>query len=383
MVYELLIDVQDNLASLRSQITDVSTGQDALRGAVDNIQQELGILSHSSEVKDDDEEETIGMFGISKPPGRKGKNPEDRKPPRPRSRSPLRETSEYRVAKPKFKKPANYDGKSKGKAARQWLTKVMVYVAAHKEGFKDENEVMLFMLTMMDDTAADWAQPLIEAIAGEKKGAPKDFDEITTLFAEAFDDPDAGRAAERKITTLIQTGNTTDYTTEFRILAADLAWNDSALRAQYRRGLHWKLKEQLSFLENPPKTLHSLISKAIELDNVRRENEANRPPKPPKSNKPSSSGTTNKATASTTTTTKTTLKDSGNYVDNDEKERRRKAGVCVKCGKAGHSFEECRTGWKGPKKEEKKEEKKEKKVSGAAAKIESDEDLTEEESENE
>lgn len=37
----------------------------------------------------------------------------------------------------------------------------------------------------------------------KKKGAPKDFNEVTKLFAEAFDDPDAVRAAERKITTVV------------------------------------------------------------------------------------------------------------------------------------------------------------------------------------
>lgn len=173
MVYELLLTIQDHIASLRTQVTDVTTGQDALQSAVDNIQQEVGISSQGSEVGDDNGEETIGMFGISRPRGRRGKTPEDRKPSCHRSQTLLRETAKFRAPNPKFKKLANYNGKSKGKTARQWLTKVMVYVAANKEGFKDENEIMLFTLTMMDNAAADRAQPVIEAIAGEKKGSPQ------------------------------------------------------------------------------------------------------------------------------------------------------------------------------------------------------------------
>jgi len=381
-VYELLLQVSDNIASLRTQITDVVAEQASIRNTVNRIEQKLAEVSSegTDHEGDSDGEETIGMFGVPRP-GKKGKGKKDVKPPR--NPSPNRPAPPVaKIHRPKFKIPDNYDGKNKGAEARQWMTRVAIYIGANGAGFADEREAIQWMLSLTEGAAARWAQPILEGVMTNKAGAPTDIKEVSDLFLTAFGDPDAIRAAERKITTLIQTTNTTEYTTEFQSLAADLTWNDDALKAQYNRGLHWKVKEQLSFLEKKPASLQSLYAKAIELDNLRRENEANRPPKPAKQNKPSSSAQGNKTTPTTTTTTRTTLKESGNYVDDAEKERRRKAGVCVKCGKAGHTFEECRTGWKATGKKEEKEVKV-KKESGAVASIEeaSDSDLSESEKE--
>jgi hypothetical protein len=42
------------------------------------------------------------------------------------------------------------------------------------------------------------------------------------------------------------------------------------------------------------------------------------------------------------------LKSDPNYVSEGERQRQRDKKLCIKCGKAGHCFAECRTGWKGP-----------------------------------
>lgn len=255
-----------------------------------------------------------------------------------------------------------------------------IYLKAKHDGFENEEAAIDWVMFLMEGEAADWAFGLMGDIGHRRTGAPHTLEEFMRQFLENFGDPDAERQASRKIKTLVQTTTTSEYTTEFKNLAAELDWNDRSLYDHYLQGLHWKLKDQIAFLEVKPPNLSALITKAIHLDGRRRESEADRPQK---QNKPKSSSSTsgNKATTSTTTT-RVTLKESGNYVDDAEKERRRKAGVCVKCGKAGHSFEECRTGWKATKKEEKKEEKKVKKESGAVAVIEPEEE-SESESEKE
>ncbi|KAF8748451.1 hypothetical protein RHS01_10832 [Rhizoctonia solani] len=40
------------------------------------------------------------------------------------------------------------------------------------------------------------------------------------------------------------------------------------------------------------------------------------------------------------------LSNDPNFVSEEERNRRRAAGACIKCGKMGHKFAECRTGWK-------------------------------------
>ncbi|KAF8751698.1 hypothetical protein RHS01_08620 [Rhizoctonia solani] len=129
-------------------------------------------------------------------------------------------------------------------------------------------------------------------------------------FLAAFGDPDATRAAERKITTLTQSGTCADYITKFRTLAMELDWNDAALRGQFARGLHWEVSRQIATREHRPQTLLELQNAALVINNALREERASHPPK------------------------------------DKERNRRRAAGACIKCGKMGHKFAECRTGWK-------------------------------------
>ncbi|QRV77801.1 Retrotransposon-derived protein PEG10 [Ceratobasidium sp. AG-Ba] len=292
-----------------------------------------------------------------------------------REQSPMRRGSTAPAKgykNPKITVPDPYDGKSKGKAARQWWTRMAVCLSFMQDRFADENAEMIWFLQNTKDAAADWAQPLLEILISRRRRrlppALQSWETLEQSFLSAFGDPDAGRAAERKITALEQTGSTVDYWTEFQTLTADLSWNDSAYRAQFRRGLHWKVKEQLSMLPQDPTDLDELVTIAIRIDNARRENELDRT-----RTKASSAGTRSMATTKVTRAPVST--ESANYVDQAEKDRRKAAGECIKCGRKGHSAKECRTGWrlssaKGPKPEGRS--KKEKDSGKAAAEAKSD-----------
>jgi hypothetical protein len=231
------------------------------------------------------------------------------------------------------------------------MARVLAWMELSRAAFPNERAVLLYLLHLLKDDAATWAEPHLRKVLENKQGALATIPEFVDHFYNAFDDPDAERAAERRIQELNQEAVTSksaaEYTTEFRNLAADLAWGDSALMAAFRRGLHWKVKEIISQKESQPRSLEELIEVSIQIDNVRRENEASRPPRtnPPK-----------KATAtiSTTTTVKRDIKALPNYVDEAEWERRREAGLCIKCGNSGHTIKDCKVGWKPAKAKEEK-----------------------------
>ncbi|KAF8754651.1 hypothetical protein RHS01_05817 [Rhizoctonia solani] len=103
----------------------------------------------------------------------------------------------------------------------------------------------------------------------------------------AFGDPDATRAAERKITTLTQSGTCADYITKFRTLAMELDWNDAALRGQFARGLHWEVSRQIATHKHRPQTLLKLQNAALVIDNALCEERASHPPKDNKPSRPS------------------------------------------------------------------------------------------------
>jgi hypothetical protein len=192
--------------------------------------------------------------------------------------------------------------------------------------FPNERAALLYLLHLLKEDAANWAEPHLWKVLEMKQGALATIPEFVDHFYNAFDDPDAERAAERRIQELSQEGvaskSTAEYTTVFRNLAADLDWGDSALMAAFRRGLHWKVKEIISQKETQPRSLEELIQAAIQIDNVRQENEASRPPR---TNPPKKAVTM--TSTNTTVTVKRDIKALPNYVDEIERKRRREAGL--------------------------------------------------------
>jgi hypothetical protein len=223
-----------------------------------------------------------------------------------------------------------------------------------RAAFPNEQAVLLYLLHLLKDDAANWAEPHLQNILEMKQGALATIQEFVEHFYNAFDNPDAEQAAERRIQELSQetvsSKSTVEYTTEFRNLVADLDWGDSALMAAFRRGLHWKVKEIISQNETQPRTLEDLIQVAIQVDNVHRENEASQPPR---TNPPKKAVTTT-STTNTTVTVKRDIKALPNYIDETERKCRREAGLCIKCSNSGHTIKDCRLGWKVPKAKEAK-----------------------------
>ncbi|EUC58565.1 retrotransposable element Tf2 155 kDa protein type 2, putative, partial [Rhizoctonia solani AG-3 Rhs1AP] len=215
----------------------------------------------------------------------------------------------------------------------------------------------------MEEEAGDWAYPYLGELSNPRINHPtiRSLQTFGEEFNRAFSDPDEEQAAARKIVDLTQddvdTKSTNEYTTKFKTLAAELAWNDATLMAQFSKGLHWKTKEILSQHEQQPSTLQTLMNTAIVIDNVRQENEASRKKetgKEKEKGKGKASGTTSGKTITETTTTR---------VSKEEIDRCKEWGLCIKCGRGPHKATECHTGWdatpaKNPadrKKESKKE----------------------------
>ncbi|QRW20944.1 Retrotransposon-derived protein PEG10 [Rhizoctonia solani] len=250
------------------------------------------------------------------------------------------------VKRPKMELPDPYKGDSRGQKATQWLDRMLLWVALHRDQFDEEEQMVVWILYHMTDKAADWALPIIGTIIKGKGNPPTTIPALTAKFKEAFADPDAKRAAARKIAALTQTTTTSEYVTEFRNLMAELDWNTEAYIAQFTRGLHWKVKELLSTKDNIPNDdLEAIFAASVKIDNTRRENEENRPKKLP------AKSPATVATSTTTTTQRVRLSEDPNYVTPEERDCRRASGLCVKCGQKGHGIKQCPNGWKATIKE--------------------------------
>jgi hypothetical protein len=177
----------------------------------------------------------------------------------------------------KVKAPEPFKGGS-GTEAKQWLARMNGWLRLSATQFNTEEDVVTFLLVNMEGTASSWALPHL-ANMGSNRATITTVAQFDTAFSRAFFDPDEQRAAEQKITTLVQTTTTAAYATKFQTLLMSLNWNDAALCAQFYKGLHWHVKQQLAQKEDQRRDLEALIAAATRIDNVRHELEISRPPR--------------------------------------------------------------------------------------------------------
>ncbi|QRW26794.1 hypothetical protein RhiXN_01389 [Rhizoctonia solani] len=234
--------------------------------------------------------------------------------------------------------PDAFKGKI-GLEAKQWLTRMLAWVRLNQQQFPLDLEVLSFLLMNMTEAAGAWAHPHLDQL-GSHCALIQSVDEFKNEFLAAFGNPDAIRAAEQK------------SPPSPRPALMELNWNDAALRGQFAQGLHWEVQRQIATRERQPRTLRELQDASLIIDNALREERASHPQQ---GNKPSKTTTTPNWGASTgQQATKTgPLSSNPNYVLEEERNRRRAEGLCVKCGKPGHKFAECQTGWKATPKEDK------------------------------
>ncbi|QRW24395.1 Retrotransposon-derived protein PEG10 [Rhizoctonia solani] len=250
------------------------------------------------------------------------------------------------LKRPKMDLPDPYKGEVRGQKATQWLDRMMLWVALHCDQFDKEEQMVVWILYHMTDKAANWALPIIGTIIKGKGNPPTTITALTAKFKEAFADPNAKRAAARKIAALTQTTTTAEYVTKFRNLMAELDWNKEAYIAQFTRGLHWKVKELLSTKDNiPDNDLEAIFAALVKIDNTHWENKENRPKKVP------AKAPTTATTSTSTTTTRVRLLEDPNYVTPEERDCHHTSGLCVKCGQKGHGIKQCPNGWKATIKE--------------------------------
>ncbi|QRW26697.1 Retrotransposable element Tf2 protein [Rhizoctonia solani] len=302
-------------------------------------------------------ETTREIPGLAQPTPRRAAPPRvPSPPPSPRLRSPIgapappppAPVAAY-PAPVKVDHPDAYTGKI-GSEAKQWLTRMLAWTRLNSRMFPTDQEVLSFLLMNMKDSAGAWAHPHLDQL-GSHRAIIQTVEGFKLEFLAAFGDPDATRAAERKITTLTQSGTCADYITKFRTLAMELDWNDAALRGQFACGLHWEVSRQIATRKHRPQTLLELQNAALVIDNALQEERASHPPRDNKSSKQPNPARGTSTGQSSTGSKK--LSNDPNFVLEEERNCRRAAGACIKCGKMGHKFAECRTGWKATPTEDK------------------------------
>ncbi|KAF8761545.1 Retrotransposon gag protein [Rhizoctonia solani] len=222
--------------------------------------------------------------------------------------------------------PDAFKGKI-GLEAKQWLTRMLAWVRLNQRQFPSDMEVLSFLLMNMTEAAGAWAHPHLDQL-GSHRALIQTVDEFKTKFLAAFGDPTlpeqrSGRLLPSHKPALVP---------NILLSSARCKWNligTMPHSAVSLRGLHWEVRKQIATRERQPRTLRELQDAALIIDNALRKEQAshpqqgislarllpppiggrvpaNRPPKPVPSPNP-------------------------NYVSEEERNRRRAEGLCVKC----------------------------------------------------
>ncbi|KAF8751589.1 hypothetical protein RHS01_08361 [Rhizoctonia solani] len=250
-------------------------------------------------------------------------------PPSPRLRSPI-----GAPAPPPQAPVAAYPARSAYQNA--------AWTQLNSRMFPTNQEVLSFLLMNMKDAAGAWAHPHLNQLGSHRAIIQTVEDSNWSSWQLLATLTPQGPRAEDHLPYPVRNLRGLYYEVQDPCHGTGL--ERRALRGQFARGLHWEVSRQIATREHRPRTLLELQNAALVIDNALRKERASHPPRDSKPSKPSNPARGTSTGQSTTGSKK--LSDNPNFVSEEEQNRRRAAGACIKCGKMGHKFAECRTGWK-------------------------------------
>src|SRR5215469_2216095 len=179
----------------------------------------------------------------------------------------IRDIDTYKSLHTKGFSPANpecYDGRSTSQL-RNFLTQIRVVFAAQPAKFTNDQSKVLYAASYLRGAAFTWVQPYIDMT--DPPAWMTDFSLFAAEINSVFGDPDMAANNFRRLKALKQTGSVATYTAEFRRLASQLSWSDQALVQQYFDGLKDALQDML-VAANYPEELEQLIRMSVRMDNL-------------------------------------------------------------------------------------------------------------------
>lgn len=276
-------------------------------------------------------------------------------------------------ARTKIREPETFDGSDRNKL-KSFLVQCELNFRDRPSAFSSDEFKVTYVLSFLQGSAFRFFVP---DLANDRLIRPlweTDYTVFVQILRTNFGPHDAEADAEDKIENLRMKENhkVTQYVVEFNELRSQIAWNDSALRSRFYKGLPERLKDEVSRLGKPP-TLNGMIELAQRLDarywerkqEVNREQGSNKPNKTPNNSDKSSSKTNQSSSSSSNPQPKpnsgNSNNNSGQKPKNPEKKptdltdklgkdgklttveraRRIANNLCLFCGGLGHSARDC------------------------------------------
>jgi hypothetical protein len=254
----------------------------------------------------------------------------------------------------RVKKPEPFSGK-KGWEAKNFIMRMEVYFNDYEQGtFNDNRKITTTLVNMSPGESMNWSDPILRCVSSRTAHAyTTNWRTFKEAFLLNFPDPIKKEKAIRELGKLSQTKSAQSYASQFRALSQEVSWDQAAMINKFKEGLKPEVRmEIMKMTMLAPAdalqafTLENWIELAIRTDDMmfstqRFNPKANIPST--SSYRPSGSGLPSKQTTSRPSQEKGKMHNV--KVPDEQKQRWRKDGLCIKCGKPNHNMSECRTGW--------------------------------------
>jgi len=253
-----------------------------------------------------------------------------------------RENNPFRhIPAPKMKEPPMFDGDPSKTA--NFIGHVKMYIYTNRSCFPDDTSKICFLCSYLTGYAFTWALPYLENLdTGHIDICMLSFPLFLEEFHKSFGEVNEKLNNETKLLRLRQ-GKTpaSEYAIEFRRLSAGSGFNDAALLCMFREGLSEDLKDELA-TRDLPDDLSPYMMKVIELDNRIRDRESRRrfSNRNPFHNNSRIKTDNHLVTSEDHSANNTTTRRFAPLTP-EEKDRRKKLGLCLYCGDQGHNAVNC------------------------------------------
>ena len=177
-----------------------------------------------------------------------------------------------------------------------FLTQLDTYIHLNHIMFRKKADKVLYASSYLRSDALNWFKPTLwDYMENEKKDHDDKTNEIFTSLEKfkkqiriVFGTINQKKTAEHEICNIVQKGAAAMYAANFQRHAAYMNWDDTALTAQYYKGLKNFVKDEISHSERPS-TLVKMIEKSVIIDNCMYKRSMKKSQKnyiSPKANKP-------------------------------------------------------------------------------------------------
>ena len=219
-----------------------------------------------------------------------------------------------------------------------FLTQMILQFSCRPNVFHSSQARVAFAISYLTGDAAAWVVPFVSG----NSPLLQDWDAFRGEFERVFDRRATTMCADRELLELRQgKSELVTYLTAFNRLVAETAWPEAKRLAIYYQGLREELKDVIARIDPLPTTCVDFINLTLRLDHRMAER----------------SGQKNKVEKAIIQVERGKTHEGGSEameigmvrssLSREEKELRRRTGLCLYCGKKGHYVKNCRLTPKG------------------------------------